>query len=184
MGLNFTEEDHVNYFIGASLNEGTENYLKSLNKLEVSDEFITSKKSYDKEYKSIIEPIPGSLECVKNLKSKYKLAICSGARSVLVDPYIEKFNLQNTFATIVTSDDVSKSKPDPESYIKTLQQLDISNTDAIAIEDSISGIRSATSAGIYTIAITTTHTKEEIKEANLVVNDFTSLGEIAAKFFE
>ena len=115
------------------------------------------------------------MEFVKQVKETHTLAICSGARRILVDAYLDKFDLHGVFKSIVPADDVNKSKPDPESYIKMLKELDISQTEAIAIEDSLSGIRSAMAAGIFTVAITTTHKANDLKIADKVVDNFSEI---------
>lgn len=171
----FTDAMHNKFFVGASLKEGSENYLSHIGKLDLLNNFIEGKRSYDAEYKSSTEVIPHSLEFVNQVKKTHTLAICSGARRILVDAYIEKFDLDGVFKSIVTADVVTKSKPDPESYIKVLRELNISQTEAISIEDSVSGIRSALAAGIFTVAITTTHDASELEIADRVVDNFSDI---------
>jgi beta-phosphoglucomutase-like phosphatase (HAD superfamily) len=57
---------------------------------------------------------------------------------------------------LVTGDEVSRPKPDPEVYRRALWQLGIRAVDAIAVEDSAAGLRAAVAAGLTTVVVTTT----------------------------
>ena len=48
-------------------------------------------------------------------------------------------------------------------------------SECIAFEDSVAGIRSAKAAGMKVVVVTTTHTTEEVKEADLVIKDYTEI---------
>ena len=61
--------------------------------------------------------------------------------------------LVDYFQAITGGDQITKSKPDPEIYLKTCQALDISPEAAFGIEDSYNGVRSASAAGLKTIMV-------------------------------
>lgn len=56
---------------------------------------------------------------------------------------------------LVTGDEVSRPKPDPEVYRHALWQLGIRAVDAMAVEDSADGLRAAVAAGLTTVVVTT-----------------------------
>ena len=66
---------------------------------------------------------------------------------------LEHSGLGRYFQAVVTGDQVSKSKPDPEIYRAACQRLDVSPAKAVAVEDSPNGIRSALSAGMSAVMI-------------------------------
>ncbi|HEY9864585.1 MAG TPA: HAD-IA family hydrolase, partial [Candidatus Obscuribacterales bacterium] len=68
-------------------------------------------------------------------------------------------------------------KPDPAPYQYCLEQLNILPEEAIAFEDSPSGIRSAIAAGIKTIGVASTHDPNRLKDLGvaLVIEDFTQV---------
>ena len=70
----------------------------------------------------------------------------------------------------MTADDVTHGKPDPEGYLLGAKLLGVSPTACIAIEDSPSGIAVAKSAGMHTIAVTTTHSNDELHAADRIKN--------------
>src|SRR5699024_530192 len=57
------------------------------------------------------------------------------------------------FDYFITQDDVSKIKPDPELYLKTLDTLDIKPSEAIVFEDSLNGLLSAQQANIPVVLV-------------------------------
>lgn len=60
---------------------------------------------------------------------------------------------EGTFEALVTGDEVSHGKPHPEPYLAAARLIGVDPRDCIAIEDSPSGVRSATAAGVPTIAV-------------------------------
>jgi beta-phosphoglucomutase len=89
---------------------------------------------------------------------------------------LEALELQNFFAAIVGAEDTLEGKPHPEIYIKTAAKLGVSPGECIAFEDTPSGVKSAKSAGIKTvIAVLTSHSKEELYEADFHIKDFKDI---------
>nr|WP_306238843.1 HAD family phosphatase [Ornithinimicrobium sp. HY1745] len=58
-----------------------------------------------------------------------------------------------TFAAVVTGDQVVHGKPSPDAYLLAAERLGVTPADCIAVEDSPTGVRSATAAGVPTIAV-------------------------------
>lgn len=119
-----------------------------------------------------VQPYPGVLELINALSGSLPLALCSGALHRDIMPILEQFGLQNAFDVLVTADDVRSSKPDPESYILTIQRLIemypstiIRPQECIAIEDTPAGITSASGAGLNVLAITNSYPAERLKGA-------------------
>jgi beta-phosphoglucomutase-like phosphatase (HAD superfamily) len=81
-----------------------------------------------------------------------KHAVVTSSREDVARTYLESIGLLNSCELLTCINHVSKPKPDPEPYKLTLQKLRISAADCIVIEDSRSGIKSASDAGLYTIA--------------------------------
>src|SRR5699024_10348870 len=76
-----------------------------------------------------------------------------------VHKHLNHLNLYDYFDYFITQDDVSKIKPDPELYLKTLDTLDIKPSEAIVFEDSLNGLFSAQQANIPVVLIINTITK-------------------------
>lgn len=81
-------------------------------------------------------------------KNKLKMALVTSGTRALVKACLEPLKIENDFDLIVTSEDVEKSKPDPEIYRFALKHLKIPAKEAIAIEDSEAGKKAAEGAGL------------------------------------
>lgn len=69
---------------------------------------------------------------------------------------------------LVTADDVTRGKPDPEPYLTAAKELDIPVDKCVVFEDSPAGIEAGHSAGMQTVAIATTHAYHDLSKANLI----------------
>ena len=89
----------------------------------------------------------------------------------------EKYQLRPWFDIIVTSEDTTKHKPDPEPYLKAMALLGVSGSDTLVIEDSPNGIQSAKSAKCTVAAITITFEPDELRlaGADMVVSSFAEI---------
>lgn len=76
---------------------------------------------------------------------------------------------------LITADDVTQGKPHPEPYLAAAYQLGVMPNQCIVIEDAPVGIQAARSAEMSVIAVATTHSQEELSEADLVVNSLVHL---------
>ena len=75
---------------------------------------------------------------------------------------------------VLTAEDVTKGRPDPEIYLLAAQKLGVPPEECLVLEDSVNGIKAAQSAGMNAVAIATPftnasiHASEVIKEAWIV----------------
>lgn len=121
-------------------------------------------------FKKMASPrlFPGIEVLIRDLKKKgYALGIVTGTSRGEIDSVLPAHLIQ-TFDVIVTGDTVERGKPSPDPYMKAIAVLRIKPSDAMVIENAPFGIRSAKSAGIYCVAITTSLPKSHLKEADLV----------------
>ena len=80
-------------------------------------------------------------------------------------------------AVIITSTDVKNGKPHPEPYLKGAEMLGLRGDECVVIEDAPAGIRAGRAAGAKVIAVKTTMTEGELREANpdWVVEDYSDI---------
>jgi HAD superfamily hydrolase (TIGR01509 family) len=156
-------------------------------------ELIFRKSSYFEHYlKEEMSVYPNTLDFINQVKTRFPLAINSGALRAEIDSVLIRFGLIDVFPLIISSENVTKCKPDPEGYLKALAclnkmhpSLDASPKNCLVIEDSVGGIKSAISAGMKCIAVTNTYPKEALGEATFVVSSLTDLTDsLLNKFFE
>jgi len=96
---------------------------------------------------------PGVHELVGRLHDRMRLAVVTGTWRQNVEAVLAASGLAGAFELIVSKEDVNRVKPDPEAYLLALRRLECSGSQAVAIEDSPSGLAAATAAGIPCIAL-------------------------------
>ena len=81
------------------------------------------------------------------------IGLASSSSREWVISYLEQLDILDYFHVINTKDDVTRVKPDPELYKKTLRDCSLLPTEAIAFEDSLNGLQAAKQAGIRCVIV-------------------------------
>ena len=119
--------------------------------------------------------MPGAFEIARALKeSGRKIAIVTGSPRDSLPIKLTREQL-DLFDAVVTGTDVARGKPYPDPYLAAIEQLDIDPDTTLAIENAPFGISSARSAGLFTIAVTSTLPREDLGEADLVIDGLSRL---------
>jgi sugar-phosphatase len=87
-------------------------------------------------------------------------------------------------AVMVFADDVRRGKPDPEGYLTAASRLGTDPAEALVVEDAPPGIEAARAAGAATVGVTSTHTREELAAADLVIETLEELPALLATRFD
>ncbi|BBG00399.1 HAD-IA family hydrolase [Pseudonocardia saturnea] len=117
---------------------------------------------------------PGLVELVESLTAaRLRVAIATTGRRSWVEPLVARLLGEGIAEVVVTGDDVSRLKPDPEVYRLALEQLELPASQAMAVEDSAVGLAAATAAGLATVVVTNGYT---------VAQDFTGAAVVLAAF--
>ncbi|MBN1531924.1 MAG: HAD family phosphatase [Spirochaetes bacterium] len=104
------------------------------------------------------------------------LALVTGSLRRSVERALPR-DVMDCFDAVVTADDVSRGKPDPEPYATALRLAGGGVHESLAVENAPMGIRSAVGAGIQCIALATSLPEEHLREASLVLQDHRELME-------
>jgi HAD superfamily hydrolase (TIGR01509 family) len=112
---------------------------------------------------------------IKKMEKDFALGVVSMARREEIEYILEKIGLRSSFLTIVSAEDVSACKPNPECYHKGFNLIDAARTmrgsnpivhsDCLVIEDSPPGIEAGRRAGLKTLGITNTVSAKELRDA-------------------
>jgi len=105
------------------------------------------------EYRAGFPPMDGAVELVRALASVLPLALASNTGRELIEPALAGSPFAGAFRSVVTSSDVIHHKPAPDLYLLACERLGVAPADAVAFEDSPTGIRSARAAGLTVIAV-------------------------------
>jgi beta-phosphoglucomutase len=139
-------------------------------------ELADAKEASFRQRASELEPLPGLLDFMQEGESRgISLALVTNAPQENVEAILLALDLEEFFDEVVLSDEVGPVKPDPAPYKAALKKLGVSPEEALAFEDSTSGIASSVAAGIATVGIASTQRPETLEEAGafMVAKDFT-----------
>lgn len=81
------------------------------------------------------------------------MAIATSTEAPYAQQRLQKAGLLDYFDTVVTRNDVDRPKPHPEPYLLAARRLGVDPAQAIAVEDSYAGVRSAAAAGMATVMV-------------------------------
>ena len=143
---------------------------------EEVQEIAEAKEANFREQAGSLEPFPGLLELIETgRKGGMGVSLVTNAPKENVFTVLRVLELEDAFEPVILAEEVGVGKPDPTPYNAALEALDISADEAVAFEDSPSGIASSVAAGIPTVGIASTQEPEELEVpgVELVVRDFT-----------
>ena len=117
-----------------------------------------------------LKPFPGVMPLVDRLYQRgYLLGLASSGDRRKVAFSMQALQLNGTFQTVVTGDDVHHSKPHPEIYLTAAHRLGVQPTACVAIEDAPNGVQAAKCAGMRCIAVTNSVVRAQLQGADLIV---------------
>lgn len=97
------------------------------------------------------------------------VAVVSGAARSEIEPVLDAAGIAGLITTLVSAEDVTNGKPDPEGYLLALDLLDAQAGDAVAFEDSEPGVDAARAAGIHCVAVLGTLPRGRLARADTIV---------------
>ena len=111
--------------------------------------------------------MPGALELVKSIPEGRWGVVTSGSRLLAANRLL--YCGLPVPEVLVTSDDVTHGKPDPEPYLKGAAGLGFAAAECVVIEDAPAGIAAARAAGMKVIGLASTYKVEKLSEADTVI---------------
>jgi beta-phosphoglucomutase family hydrolase len=125
-------------------------------------------------YRPHIKPVEGLNEILNELKKKkIKVALATSAPPPNVDFVLEALNLRSDFECIVDASMVDKGKPHPDIFLKAAACAGESPENCLVFEDANAGLQAAREAGCNVVAMLTTHSRNELGEADIYIHNFT-----------
>jgi HAD superfamily hydrolase (TIGR01509 family) len=173
-GIEVDEEFYKARISGRSNSKIVEDLLPDLS-AEDGRDLAEAKEASFRERAGELEPLPGLLDFMEEAKDRgFSLALVTNAPEENVEAILLALDLGVFFDEVVLSDEVGPVKPDPAPYKAALEKLGIGPEEALAFEDSTSGIASAVGAGIPTVGMASTQAAETLEEAGafVVAEDF------------
>jgi len=170
-GVNFTEDDFMRHF-------GQRNDTIILSTLGGSispEEFDTiaaeKEENYRRRVAGNIKPLPGAIELIRALREHgLKVAIASSAPMENIQLIIRGLGIDDCFQAIVWGREVAEGKPSPEVFMLAARKLGVEPRDCVVIEDAVAGVAAAKSAAMKCLAVTNSHSRNSLQEADLIVD--------------
>ena len=109
---------------------------------------------------------PGALDFLKDLKRNgVKCAVVTSSNIPKMESVRRQIpELDSLFDKVLTAEDFTASKPAPDCYLQGAKVFDADIDECVVFEDAYTGLQAGMSSGIFTIGLSTGHTKEEIKD--------------------
>lgn len=126
----------------------------------------------------------GAIEILTHLKNKnYKVALATSSDRERMNKQLEKASIRKYFDEIVCRDEVEKTKPNPEIYLKVANKLNVNPKNCLVIEDSLAGVKAAYKANMKVLHV------EDLKKADNEIKkycykSFNNLLEIKEEIFQ
>ena len=114
-----------------------------------------------------VSVMPGVAELLRLLPED-RWAVVTSATRYVATTRLRHFNLPLP-RVLISADDVTQGKPDPEPYLKAAKLLGMNPAECLVVEDSPAGIRSAHAGGMKAIGVASTFPASELHEADTVV---------------
>lgn len=183
MGYSLTKETYEAHCLGTTDEYGFRAIVPAILGVDAGDDGIAravreKAACYQRLLNGAIPWMPGGRELIHALRDKgYRLALATGAVRSEAEMVIAGLGAEGIFETVLTGEEIRRSKPDPEPYLTTAERLKVAPERCLVIEDSIPGVRSAKAAGMTCVALTSSHSAEALAQAgaDMVVDSLREL---------
>lgn len=186
LGMGYGWDEYLGHYIGFDDRDAFREAFRSSGRGLTADELhrlIEEKAAaFQRTIASGVEPYAGVVELITSLSGRLPVGLCSGALRSDIDPILSQLGLTGSFDCMVTADEVSASKPDPESYALAVRRLaaafpahSLTPGGCLAIEDTPAGIASATGAGLKVLAVSNSYPAERLAGAVKVVDSLAGI---------
>lgn len=157
VGLDVTTE-YIERHIGIGASDTFRDILRSEGRPvdeAVIRGLVARKSELQVQMADMVQLFSGAEALLASLQGKMKVALASMNNSIVIGHLLKAKGLEDYFEVVMTGDRVSKSKPDPEIFLKTAQALNVQPKRCVVFEDSIFGVKAAKASGMSCIAVTT-----------------------------
>jgi len=165
VGKEVSEADLNFIFEGRKRREIIIHFLGELSDFDIQL-YGNKKDEFFRQESADLKPIGGSIEFITNVRQAgLSMAVATSASRQRAQWTLEQLELAECFGVMVSGDDVALGKPNPATYRIAAQRLSLPPKCLLAVEDSVSGVRSAVAAGLRCVAIAPTKNAGPLVEA-------------------
>jgi len=130
-----------------------------------------------------IEPLPGVRTWLERLQTAgIPCAIGSSTHRLNIDTCLAAFGFKGFFTGIVTAEDVTRGKPEPDVFLKAAEKTGVDPARCVVFEDAPVGIRAGLAGGMKVIGVAGTHPESTLEGAHRIVRrlDELTVADVAA----
>lgn len=131
------------------------------------------KELYRLESLMIYQPLPGAMQLLDRLRSRnIPVALVTSSNDLKMQHlWSDMPELKEKLDVVITGDEVTHSKPDPEGYLTAASRLGVDPHHCVVFEDSLQGVKAGKAAGAYVVGVAGTLKAEDIAPySDIVVN--------------
>ena len=170
-GVKFTEEDFKRNFGRKNDTIIRDALGEQIAQGEIDSIAREKEKTFRRVIGQKIKTFPGAVELLQSLKQhRFKMAIASSTPIENIRLITGSLGIDNCFQSIISDKDVTEGKPSPQGFLLAAQRLGVEPRNCIVIEDAMAGVAAAKRAGMRCLAITNTHPRQSLKQADLIVD--------------
>jgi beta-phosphoglucomutase len=119
-----------------------------------------------------LAPLPGAAEWVRRLhQENWRQAVASSAPRANLDVVLEVIGLAGYFQAIVSAEDVTRGKPDPQVFLTAASRLGALPSECIVVEDAVAGVEAARRGGMRSIGVN----RKGSLQADIAISSLTDL---------
>lgn len=177
IGKPFSLEEYKRH-INGRMNREIFNYVFNTTlSPEKTEEYTNEKEGLYRElYAPHIKPVEGLVDFLNELeKANIPKAVATSGIIPNINFMFEHIPIRNYFLSVIDSTQIKTGKPHPEIFLKAAISVNAAPSACVAFEDSLAGVQSAKAAGMKVVALTTTHTAEDLHDADLIIKDYTEI---------
>lgn len=97
--------------------------------------------------------IDGAVDVVRRIGRELPIAVASSAHRTVIDAALSALGLADAFDAVVSSDEVSHGKPEPDVYLETARRLGVDPRDCLVVEDSLNGVLAGIAARMTVVLV-------------------------------
>ncbi|MBK03712.1 MAG: haloacid dehalogenase [Deltaproteobacteria bacterium] len=176
LGVTFTMEEYLQRGIGLSRPQVIQMVMGEHLSVDTFTHLMEEKVRFVSTYleEQAVPTVPGAYELVTQLQDiNMPRAVVTSSRTPSL--FLRSAGLEMFFQTVIDANMVERSKPDPEAYQLAAKQLSVECPRCLVFEDSPMGVAAAKRAGMTVFALTTTHSAEQLAEADALFPSFEAL---------
>ena len=121
--------------------------------------------------------IPGIVEMLEEINTvRIPIAIASSSPRKFIEAAVKKIGIEQYFKILVSGEEIERSKPEPDIFLKAALLLNVNPSECLVVEDSNSGTIAAKKAGMKCIGYQNVNSGiQDLSNADFIVNDIREI---------